>query len=148
MTPCSARMRYAATRSSTWLIGSLSDWSIGSVRLDSSRRDDARPPVELALHERAEALRAAAHRDHALLGEQLAHIRLLQQRVELGVDLVDYRPARPGRGKHAVPGIDLQVRQPLLLQRRDIGKSLRALTAHHCQHAQLAALNVGRDGLQ
>src|SRR5215831_18522948 len=125
MTPCSARMRYAATRSSTWLIGSLSDWSMGSVRLDSGRRDDPRPPVELGLHERAEAIGAAAHRDHPLLGEQLAYVRLLERRVQLDVDLVDHGLARPGGSEHAVPGIDLQIRQPLLLQRRDIGKSLR-----------------------
>src|SRR5882672_5106463 len=149
MTPCSARIRFAATRSSTRLIAPLlSDWSMTLVRLDAGRRDHAGPALKLAPHERAEALGAAAYRDHSLLGEQLAHVRLLQERAQLGVDLVDHRLARPGWGEHSVPSIHFQIRKAHLFEGRDFGEHLRALGAHDRQHAKLPALNVGRDGLE
>src|SRR5882672_2197629 len=112
MTPCSARIRFAATRSSSkFMCPLLSDWSTMLVRLDPCRRDHARPARELAAHERAEALGAPAHRDHALLREQLADVGVLEHGVHLGVQLADHGLARPRWSEHAVPGIHFEVRE-------------------------------------
>src|SRR5712671_450444 len=113
MTPCSARIRYAATRSSIWLIMFSSPEIRGirfsSVRLDACGRDHTRPARKFSLHQVAEALRRAAGRRHALFCEKLADLALFEQSVHFRVYLGDHRLRRPGGRKHAIPSLDLKV---------------------------------------
>src|SRR5881396_2049208 len=89
MTPYSARIRYAATRSSMWLImfssPVIGEFRLSSVCLDACGRDDAQPARQFLLHEVAEALRSTACRRHALSCEKLADLVLFQQRIHLRV---------------------------------------------------------------
>src|SRR5712691_8126551 len=119
MTPCSARIRYAATRSSTWLImfssPAIREIRSSSVRLDACGRDHARPARQFPLHEAAEALRRAAGGRHALFCEKLADLALLERRVHFRVDPGDSRLRRPGRREHAIPCLHLEVGEAQLL---------------------------------
>src|SRR6266853_3058334 len=111
MTPCPARIRYAATRSSTWLMRScrmIREIRSSSVRLDACGRDNARPARQFLLHEAAETLGRAAGRRHALFCEKLADLALLEQRVHFRVYPGDDRLRRPRRCEHAIPGLHLE----------------------------------------
>src|SRR5258706_9128883 len=113
MTPCSARIRYAATRSSMWLIvfssPVIGEFRSSSVRLDARGRDHARPARQFLLHKVAEALGRAASRRHALLCEKIADLTQFQQRVHFPVYPGDERLRRPGWREHAVPCLHLEV---------------------------------------
>src|SRR6266704_4619582 len=89
MTLCSARIRYAATRSSMWLrvfsSRVIREIRSSSVRLDACGRDHVRPARQFLLHKIAEALRRAAGRRHALFCEKLADLALLEQHVHFRV---------------------------------------------------------------
>src|SRR5882762_6287995 len=122
MTPCSARIRYAATRSSMWLIifssPVIGEIRSSSVRLDACGRDYARPARQFLLHELAEALRRSAGRRHALFCEKLADLALLEQCVHFRVDPCDDRLRRPGRREHAILCLHLEVGEAQLLDRK------------------------------
>src|SRR6266481_5618246 len=150
MTPCSARIRYAATKSSMRFITSYPP-GIGqirsrSIRLDARGRNDARPARQFLLHEIAEALGGSSAGSHALLDEQRADVGLLQQHIQFGVEFSNDSARRARGGEHAVPGVDLEVRKIQFLQRRHLGKRRRALPAHYREHAELPAMNVRRGG--
>src|SRR5260370_16524140 len=118
MTPCSARIRYAATRSSMWLIVFSSpvirEIRSSSVRLDARGRDHARPTRQFLLHQVAEALRRAAGRRHTLLCEKIADLILFEQRVHFRVYPGDDRPRRPAWREHPLPFLHLQLADPHL----------------------------------
>src|SRR2546426_10937237 len=110
MTPCSARIRYAATRSSMRFITSSSP-EVGeirwrSIRLDSRGRNHARPARQFFLHEIAEALGSSAAGSHALPGEQLADVGLPQPHIQFGVEFRNDTAGRARGGEHAVPRVD------------------------------------------
>src|SRR6185503_9970724 len=111
MTPCAARMRYAATRSSnpSEIIFPL------LISLDSGGGDDTLPPRQFAFDQVAEALRRAAHRRHALLLDRLANLRVAQGYIDLAVQLFDDFQRRVGGREGAVPGLDFEVGQTLFL---------------------------------
>src|SRR5258708_34975368 len=152
MTPCSARIRYAATRSSMWLIvlssPMIRETRSSSVRLDARGRDHARPTRQFLLHQVAEALRRAAGRRHALLCEKIADLALFEQRVHFRVYPGDDRLRRPGWREHAVPCLHLEIGEAQLFERGHLGERLRALRAHHGPHAKLPALDVRGRRLQ
>src|SRR5882672_10535391 len=130
MTPCSARIRYAATRSSMWLIVFSSpvirEIRSSSVRLDACGSDHARPARQFLLHQVAEALRRAAGRRHTLFCEKIADLALFEQRVEFRVYPGDDRLRRSGRREHAIPCLHLEVGESQLFERGHLGKRLRA----------------------
>src|SRR6266853_6457406 len=110
MTPCSARIRLAATRSSIKFICFLAiNTQSRLLALDARSGDHTRPARKFSLHQVAEALRRAAGRRHALFCEKLADLALFEQSVHFRVYLGDHRPRRPGGRKHAIPGLDLKV---------------------------------------
>src|SRR5258706_10428850 len=152
MTPCSARIRYAATRSSMWLIvfssPMIRETRSSSVRLDARGRDHARPTRQFLLHQPAEALRRSAGRRHALFWEKIADLAEFEQYVHFRVAPCDARLRRPGRREHAIPCLHLEVGEAQLFERGYLGKRLRALRAHHGKHAELSALDVRGRRLQ
>ena len=68
--------------------------------------------------------------------------------VHVGVELRDHGRRRAGRREHTVPRLDDEIRQILLLHRRDFRKTWGAFFSHDRKQAQLAAPHLRRDRLQ
>ncbi len=148
-------MRFAATRSSSCGVfhqSALMPASLttrvqraSSCRTSFARRSPARAGAARSHRARDVAARPAPRRPAC---QEFAHLRILQQCVAIGVQFRNRGGGGARGGEHAVPGLDLQLRQSLLAHRRHLGKGCRALGAHHRQHAQPAGLHVRRRRLQ
>src|SRR5258706_5861016 len=139
ITPCSASVRDAMTRSRT---------GFALVAMDLRRGDDAGPARELVLEELAEALRLVDDRREALLRHRLPHVHALQRRVDFRIEARDDRGRRAGGGEDSIPRVDDEVGMARLADRRHLGKGVRALGREHREHAQLSRAHERRHRLQ
>src|SRR6266849_6574284 len=71
------------------------------------------------------------------LGELLAHVGLIENLDELGVELVDDGLGRAGGCENAPPSVSGKSTEPLLSESRHVGHHLRALLSGDAERAQL-----------
>src|SRR5262245_28279803 len=114
------------------------------VLLDTDVRvlDELRVLRDLGLHERLELFRPRLAQLRADLFEPRAHVGLAHRLVDVGVDLRDDVPRRPGRCHHPVPVGHVETDDAFLLERRHIGELCDPLRRRDRERAELPALDV------